>query len=82
MKIISYENISHLLNDWQPGPYFDVREFNFLDEFLQERGYKFDIALIDLGRLYNEFSEEMWCAGWEADAEGQFIEWLEENMKI
>ena len=82
MKTITYDNIRHLLNDWQPGPYFPFEEeIIFLDEFLKERGYTIEVSPLDLGKLYNEFSEECWAASWEDNAEGQFIEWLNENMK-
>ena len=78
---IDYENFRYLLNDWDCSIQIDIVDLDYLDEYLKDSNIQVNIALIDLGWLYNRFSEEEWSAGWENNAEGQFINWLNKKYK-
>lgn len=78
---ITYNNVGYLLNDWDVDVTFDIEDIDYLDEFMKRNGVKIDIALIDLAKLYNRFSEEKWAASWEDNAEGEFIQWLEKKIQ-
>lgn len=79
---ITYKQVKHLLEDWETGTLFDIRDLDYLDKYLKANDIKIDVSLADLVTLYNRFSEEVWAASWEDNAEGQFIEWLKENAFV
>lgn len=79
---ITYKQIEHLIKDWDMDIYIDIEDLDYLDKYLKEHDIKLYISSISLGYLYNRFSEEMWSASWEDNAEGQFIEWLKENVEV
>lgn len=74
--------IKELLKDYKLSIKLDIEDLDYLDEFLKERDINLDCSLIELGTLYNMFSEECWSASWEDNVEGQFIEWLKQKIGI
>ena len=76
---ITKSSIQHLLNSYKCDIQFDICDLDYLDEYLKDADIQYEFSLIDLGVLYNRFSEEVWSASWEDNAEGQFIEWLKSN---
>lgn len=77
---INYENVKHILQDLKQTIVFDDDDLDYLIRYLNDASIKVNISLVDLGRLYNKFSEEKWCASWEDDAEGQFVTWLKDKI--
>ena len=55
-------------------------DIEFLRNVLRKNGktnlanYASDQVLFE---LYSIFSETVWCASWEDNAEGEFIDWLD-----
>lgn len=78
--IITHKQVEHLLKDWKTNILFDIEDLDYLDEYLISHDIEIEVGLVNLGKLYNRFSEEIWAASWEDNAEGQFIEWLKENI--
>lgn len=79
---MSTNKIKELLDECKPDIYLDMEDVRYLNKFLKERNINLDCSSVELGFLYNIFSEECWSASWEDNAEHQFIEWLKEKEII
>lgn len=79
---ITYKDVEHLIKNWEITTTFDREDLDYLDEYLKDAGVKTDMGLVNLGVLYNHFSEEVWASSWEDNAEGQFIEWLKSHKNV
>ena len=56
----------------------DNTDINYLYEYLLDFAPELTntFTALELAKLYHQFSEEVWSASWEDNAEGQFIDWM------
>ena len=57
-------------------------DIDYLRDFLSGIGIKDPFTDLELAKLYNRYSEEVWSASWEDNGEGLFAEWLKENNLV
>ena len=73
MKVIDF-------NEYEVPLGITENDIDYLYDFILKNAPELinQYTAMELAKLYCVFSEEVWCASWEDNAEGQFIEWMKE----
>lgn len=79
MRLINWLKIEQEAIPFTDNFFELLQKFGDIDYLGELINNKFNLILDDITivKLYNAFSEEVWSASWEDNAEGQFIEWLD-----